>query len=95
MDIYLNTVSNKKLKQIANSNERKKDKSEINKMCKHELVSYIINEKVLDISNLDNMRSKDLDYFIDYNQLFLGCSINSVKSWKYLQILESKKYNLF
>jgi hypothetical protein len=93
MDVYLNTVTNEKLKKIAYSNERKKDKYKIKKMCKSDLVEYIIDKKILDISNVHNMRTTDLDYFIDYNQL----SVHKfwVKSMKYLKVLESKKYNLY
>jgi hypothetical protein len=93
MDVYLNTVSNEKLKKIAFSNERKKDKYKIKKMCKSDLVEYIIDKKILDTSMVHNMRSTDLDYFIDYNQLDVYTCSN--KSYKYLVVLESKKYNLY
>jgi hypothetical protein len=93
MDVYLNTVTNEKLKKIAYSNERKKDKYKIKKMCKSDLVEYIIDKKILDISNVHNMRTTDLDYFIDYNQLNVYTHCN--KLYKYLQIFESKKYNLY
>jgi hypothetical protein len=93
MDVYLNTVCNKNLKKIAYSNERKKDKYKIKKMCKSDLVEYIIDKKILDISMVHNMRTTDLDYFIDYNQLNVHTGSN--KSMKYLEVLESKKYNLY
>ena len=93
MDVYLNTVSNEKLKKIAFSNERKKDKYKIKKMCKSDLVEYIIDKKILDISMVHNMRTTDLDYFIDYNQL--PVSFGRIKSSKYKKILKSKKYNLY
>jgi hypothetical protein len=93
MDIYLNTVMYKDLKQIALSDNRKKDKYKIKKMCKNDLVEFIIDKKILDISNLDNMRSTDLDYFIDYNQLQI--SRRNTRFYKYYEILESKKFNLY
>jgi hypothetical protein len=93
MDIYLNTVTNEKLKKIAYSNERKKDKYKIKKMCKSDLVEYIIDKKILDISMVHNMRTTDLDYFIDYNQL--NVDTDWIKSMKYIKVLGSKKYNLY
>jgi hypothetical protein len=93
MDVYLKTVTNENLIKIAFSNERKKNKYKIKKMCKSDLVKYIIDKKILDISMVHNMRSTDLDYFIDYNQL--DVYTGSTKSYKYLGVLESKKYNLY
>lgn len=63
---YLCSITKKDLKKIANSPQRRCDKSKINKMNKRELVEYILDKKIFNIKNLENWRGIELKYFNDY-----------------------------
>ena len=101
MEYYLESLTNNILRKIAISSRTSiHDKRRIKQMVKYDLVEYIEENHILDIENVDNMRSIEITYFMDYYAIFPQYSriydnIASIKNSAKFKILEQIRRNYY